>query len=131
MTNGLTTACLTVLDRLSTIASKHPKRITAAIATLLLTAGGGAFAVANLAPDASDLPVRTVAYPVESLASDTPLTALLDIPSYSLYRTDQTRANDSAESILQRMGVADRPPPPSCAATTWCARTCWAAEAAR
>ncbi|KQR63204.1 M23 family metallopeptidase [Acidovorax sp. Leaf160] len=107
MTNGLTTACLRVLDRLSTIASKHPKRITAAIATLLLTAGGGAFAVANLAPDASDLPVRTVSYPVESLASDTPLTALLDIPSYSLYRTDQTRANDSAESILQRMGVAD------------------------
>ncbi|WP_311221951.1 MULTISPECIES: peptidoglycan DD-metalloendopeptidase family protein [unclassified Acidovorax] len=107
MTNGLTTVCMTLLERISTIASKHPKRITAAIATLLLTGGGGAFAVASLAPDASDLPVSTVSYAVDSLASDTPLTTLLDIPSYSLYRTDQTRGADTAESILQRMGVAD------------------------
>ncbi|WP_309828414.1 peptidoglycan DD-metalloendopeptidase family protein [Paracidovorax wautersii] len=107
MNNGLTTACLALIDRLSQTVQKHPKRITAAVATLLLTGGGGAFAVASFAPDASDLPVSTVAYPVESLASDTPLTSLVDIPSYSLYRSDQTRSSDTAESILQRLGIAD------------------------
>lgn len=107
LNNGLTTACLALLDRLSQTVQKHPKRITAAVATLLLTGGGGAFAVASFAPDASDLPVSTVAYPVESLASDTPLTSLVDIPSYSLYRSDQTRSSDTAESILQRLGIAD------------------------
>ncbi|MDR6214311.1 murein DD-endopeptidase MepM/ murein hydrolase activator NlpD [Paracidovorax wautersii] len=107
LNNGLTTACLALIDRLSQTVQKHPKRITAAVATLLLTGGGGAFAVASFAPDASDLPVSTVAYPVESLASDTPLTSLVDIPSYSLYRSDQTRSSDTAESILQRLGIAD------------------------
>jgi len=107
LNNGLTTACLALLDRLSQTVQKHPKRITAAVATLLLTGGGGAFAVASFAPDPADLPVSTVAYPVESLASDTPLTSLVDIPSYSLYRSDQTRSSDTAESILQRLGIAD------------------------
>lgn len=111
LTNGLTSACLDLLERvrqrLADTARKHPKRITAAVATLLLTGGGGAFAVASLAPDASELPVSTVSYAVDSLAGDTPLTQLVDIPSYTLYRSDQTRTNDTAESILQRMGVAD------------------------
>ncbi|RYF24414.1 MAG: M23 family metallopeptidase [Comamonadaceae bacterium] len=107
MNNGLTTACLALLARLSQTAQKHPKRITAAVATVLLTGGGGAFAVASFAPDPADMPVSTVEYTVESLAGDTPLTALVDIPSYSLYRSDQTRSSDTAEAILQRLGIAD------------------------
>ncbi len=72
-----------------------------------MTAGGGAFAVASLGPDPSDLPVQTITHAVQSLADDQPLSALVDIPSYSLYRSDTTRSSDSAESLLQRMGVAD------------------------
>ena len=72
-----------------------------------MTAGGGAFAVANLGPDAADLPVQTVTHSVESLVDGMTLSALADIPSYSLYRSDTTRSSDSAESLLQRMGVAD------------------------
>lgn len=107
MNNGLTSASLALLDRLSRIAQTHPKRITAAIATLLLTGGGGAFAVASFAPDPADLPRSTVEYAVDSLASDQSLPALVDIPNYSLYRSDQTRSSDTAEAILQRLGVAD------------------------
>ncbi len=107
MNHGLTTACKALLDRLSRTAQHHPKRITAALAVLLLTGGGGAFAVASLAPDPADLPVRTVQYPVESLAEDQPLSALTDMPPFSLFRSEQTRSSDTAESLLQRMGVAD------------------------
>jgi len=107
LNNGLKSASLALLDRLSRIAQNHPKRITAAIATLLLTGGGGAFAVASFAPDPADLPRSVVEYPVDSLASDQSLAALVDIPNYSLYRSDQTRSSDTAEAILQRLGVAD------------------------
>lgn len=107
MNNGFATACLVLLGQIRQSAQKHPQRITAAVAALLLTGGGGAFAVASLAPDPADLPVRTVTQPVQSLAHGEPLSALADIPSYSLYRSDVTRSADTAESILQRLGVAD------------------------
>ena len=107
LNNGLTTACLALLHQLKQTVQNHPKRITAAVATVLLTGGGGAFAVANFAPDPADLPVSTVTHAVESLAGDAPLAALVDIPGYSLYRSDVTRGSDTAESILQRLGIAD------------------------
>ena len=108
MTNGLTTASKALLERIARAAQQHPRRITAAIATLLLTGGGGAFAVASLGPDPADLPVSTVQYPVASLAEGQTLAALSDsMPSYALYRSDLVRASDTAESLLQRMGVAD------------------------
>jgi len=107
LNNGLTTACLVLLNQLKQSVQKHPKRITAAVATLLLTGGGGAFAVASFAPDPADLPVRTVTQAVQSLAADEPLSSLVDIPQYALYRSDVTRSADTAESILQRLGVAD------------------------
>jgi len=107
LNNGLTTACLVLLDHLKQSVQKHPKRITAAVASVLLTGGGGAFAVASLAPDPADLPVTTVTHTVESLAGDEPLSALVDMPGYSLYRSDTTRSADTAESLLQRLGIAD------------------------
>jgi hypothetical protein len=107
LNNGLTTACLVLLGHLKQSVQKHPKRITAAVASVLLTGGGGAFAVASLAPDPADLPVTTVTHAVESLAGDEPLSALVDMPGYSLYRSDTTRSADTAESLLQRLGIAD------------------------
>jgi hypothetical protein len=99
--NGFTTASLALLDQLTHSVQKHPKRITAAVAALLLTGGGGAFAVASLAPDASDLPVRQISYAVESLA-ESPALAALEAPGFSLYRSEQTRSSDTA-FVLQRM----------------------------
>ncbi len=92
---------------LSTV-EQHPKRLTAALAALLLSAGGGAFAVASFGPDPAELPVSTVQENVPSLAGDDTLASLLDnMPGYSLYRSDITRSTDTAESILERLGVAD------------------------
>ncbi|PJI96088.1 peptidase M23-like protein [Acidovorax sp. 69] len=104
--HGLTTASSALLDRLSRTIQQHPKRITAAIAALLLTGGGGAFAVASFAPDPAELPVRLVNYPVESLATNLVL-GELDAPGFSLFRSEQVRSSDTPESLLQRMGVAD------------------------
>jgi len=111
LNHGLTAACKALLAsmpvRLARTARQHPHRITAAIAAILLTGGGGAFAVASLGPDPASLPVRTVEYPVESLAEGQPLSLLTDMPAFSLFRTEHTRSSDTAESLLQRMGVAD------------------------
>jgi hypothetical protein len=52
---------------LADLVQRHPKRLTAAIAALLLGGGGGAFAVASLAPDASQIPVRQVLEAVQPL----------------------------------------------------------------
>ena len=104
--HGLTTASTALFDRLSRTIQQHPKRIAAAIAAVLLTGGGGAFAVASFAPDPADLPVRTVTYAVESLAENVVLDAL-ESPGFSLFRSEQVRRSDTAESLLQRMGVAD------------------------
>lgn len=106
MIHGLTTASTALLDRLSRSIQQHPKRITAAVAALLLTGGGGAFAVASFAPDPSDMPVRMLSYPVESLAENLVL-GQLDSPGFSLFRSEQVRSSDTPESLLQRMGVAD------------------------
>ncbi|WP_298207570.1 M23 family metallopeptidase [Acidovorax sp.] len=106
MIHGLTTASAALLHRLSHTIQQHPKRITAAIAALLLTGGGGAFAVASFAPDAAELPVSMVSYPVESLAENLVL-GELETPGFSLFRSEQVRSSDTPESLLQRLGVAD------------------------
>ena len=84
---------------------QHPKRITALIAALMLGGGGGAFAVANLAPDAADLPLREVIESVQPL----PLNAAADlnIPAFKLYRSEVTRSSDTANSLLKRLGIDD------------------------
>ena len=107
MTHGLTTARTALLERIDQGIQKHPRRITAFVAAVLLTGGGGAFAVASLGPDPADLPVRLVELPVESLASGVALADLTDTGGFSLYRSEQVRSTDTAESLLQRMGVAD------------------------
>lgn len=107
MNTGLITASLALRDRITQGIQKHPKRITALVAALLLTGGGGAFAVASLAPDPADLPVRLIEQPIPSLASGLSLAELTEQPGFSLFRTEQMRSSDTAESLLQRLGVAD------------------------
>ena len=97
-----------MLARLALSIQRHPKRLTAAIAALMLTAGGGAFAVASLGPDPADLPVRTLTQAIPSLVEGSTLADLADLNSFSLYRTDYTRSSDTPESLLQRLGVADQ-----------------------
>ena len=85
---------------------RHPKRITAVIGAVLLGGGGGAFAVASLAPNAPTEPMRLVSEAVQASAL-APQTELLDTYSFTLYRSEQTRATDTPEALLGRLGLAD------------------------
>ena len=107
MITGLKNAGVTLWVQLTSALQKHPKRATAALAAVLLTGGSGAFAVASLGPDPADLPVRTLTETVPSLAAGQDLAELTDVQSFSLYRSETTRSNDTAESLLQRLGIAD------------------------
>ena len=107
LNNGFTTASRSLLGRLALSIQQHPKRLTAVIAALLLTGGGGAFAVASFGPDPLDLPVRLVEQPVQSLATGATLAEMTERPGFSLYRSEQVRSRDTPESLLRRLGVAD------------------------
>ena len=82
----------------------HPKRLSAAIAAMLLSAGG--FAVASLAPDAADVQVQQVLEPVQPQPLQAQIEQL-ENHAFRLYRSELTRSSDSAESLLKRLGVDD------------------------
>ncbi len=106
MKNGLLTAGEKLLSRAVHTLEHHPKHVTALIAALLLGAGGGAFAVASLAPEPDDVTVRQVLETVNTMPLQPQLDAL-DVHSFNLFRTDSTRASDTAETLLARLGVDD------------------------
>lgn len=85
---------------------RHPKTISATLASVLLVGGGGAFAIANLGPDISEQPVVTVTVPVESPSLQAQAQAL-DLVTMRLTRTDSTRSSDTPESLLRRLGMVD------------------------
>jgi murein DD-endopeptidase MepM/ murein hydrolase activator NlpD len=86
--------------------ARHPKHVTAALAVVLLGGGGGAFAVANLGPDASNLPVRILVENLETPHLEQQV-AELEQKTLKLYRNDITRGSDTAESLLRRLGLLD------------------------
>jgi murein DD-endopeptidase MepM/ murein hydrolase activator NlpD len=104
--NGLLTAGEKLLSRAAHALEHHPKHVTALIAALLLGGGGGAFAVASLAPEPADVPVREVLESVNPMPLQAQLDAL-DVHSFNLFRTDSTRASDTVEALLARLGVDD------------------------
>ncbi len=87
---------------------RHPRRVTAAVAAVLVSGGGAAFAVASLGPDAADLPVHQIFEAVETLPVDAQALAL-DTHSFNLFRSETTRSSDTPESLFQRLGIADAP----------------------
>lgn len=94
------------LQALARWLARHPKTISATLASVLLAGGGGAFAIANLGPDIADKPVVTVTVPVE-IAKLEEQAQSLDLIQMSLTRTDSTRSSDTPESLLRRLGLVD------------------------
>ena len=86
--------------------ARHPKHVTTVLAAVLLGGGGGAFAVANLGPDASNLPVSTLVEPLQTPDLEAQVAAL-EQQTLKLYRNDITRGSDTAESLLRRLGLVD------------------------
>jgi murein DD-endopeptidase MepM/ murein hydrolase activator NlpD len=84
---------------------RHPNRVMAVIATALLVGGTASYAVATLGPDAARMPTRewTEALPLPPLGASLSQQAA----DLRLYRSELTRSNDTAESLLSRLGVSD------------------------
>lgn len=103
--NKLPTLARSAGDSLLDSLARHPRRVMAGVGALLLGTGVTAFGIAPLAPDASLLPVQQV---VEEL-SIPPLsdTGRMTGGSMTLYRSDTIRRDDTAQSLLQRLGVRD------------------------
>jgi murein DD-endopeptidase MepM/ murein hydrolase activator NlpD len=102
-------ALQTAFNRAVQSVHRHPKRLAVAVAVLLLTMGGGAFALASLDANSKDVVVRDI---VESLAlpefaSGKQPFAALPVQPLTLFRTTTTRSNDTAETLLKRLGLFD------------------------
>ncbi len=102
MNIGLNTAG----DRLVSLLQRHPKRLTALVAAVLLGGGGGAYAVASLGPDVADMPVHEVIEPVATLPLQ-PQADAIEVHSFNLFRSETTRSSDTAKSLLTRLGIDD------------------------
>ncbi len=87
----------------------RPRSLGPALLALTLL-GGGAYAIAaavvTLAPDAARLPVHEVSVSVTPLPVQDQAAAL-EVHRYRLYRSDTSRANDTAETLLRRLGLDD------------------------
>ena len=106
MINGILAAEELLASRVAFTVRTYPKQIAAAIAALLLCTGGGAFAVASLGPDPSDVPVRRIFEAVAPLPVAAQADAL-DAYKFTLFRSEVTRSSDTAEALLKRLGIAD------------------------
>ncbi len=107
MTHGPTAIAHALLAQAAGSLRRHPKRIAAVVGTLMLCGGGGAFAVASFGPDAAELPVSQFSQTVETLPVAQQLASIAAY-SFNLFRSDTTRSSDTADSLLGRLGVADR-----------------------
>jgi len=85
---------------------RHPKHLTAALATLLLGTGVTAFGTNSLDDAVERLPQRELVEAV-AVAYSAPAAEAVDAP-FILYRTELTRRDDTLATLLQRLGVNDR-----------------------
>ena len=115
MNNGLISIATEARALAQYTLQTYPKRLTALIAALALGGAGGAFAIASLASDVSALPVREVSeavQPMQTLLTTASVDgagtfALPDLGTLTLYRSDISRANDTADTLLKRLGISD------------------------
>jgi len=78
--------------------AQYPKQFAGLFAALLLGGVGATYALAAFAPDPAEQTIRQV---VESIALPELVgSANLDAPALNLYRSDLTRASDTADSLL-------------------------------
>jgi murein DD-endopeptidase MepM/ murein hydrolase activator NlpD len=105
--NSLIAVTRYLVDHVAHALEHHPKFLTAVAAAMMLGGGGGALAVASsMAPDPALWPVREILEDVQPLPVEAQAEAL-DVHSLKLFRSEATRANDTVESLLARLGVSD------------------------
>ncbi len=95
------------LATLARLVQRHPRHVMAGLGALLLGTGVTAVAVAPLAPDAADLPVRQIVEAVAPPPAPAEARSEAAAVPFRLFRSDLTRRDDSVQSLLQRLGVRD------------------------
>lgn len=86
---------------------RNPAPGVAVISTALLMGAGGAFAVAERQPFGDDVQVRQVLEVVQPATALEQQEATLQKHRFTLYRHTETREDDTAGSLLKRLGVVD------------------------
>jgi murein DD-endopeptidase MepM/ murein hydrolase activator NlpD len=86
---------------------QHRRAVLGGVLALTTGFGVAAFAVAPLAPDAAALPQRLISELVEPEPLEPQLEALA-AHAIDLYRTELTRAGETPDALLRRLGVVDR-----------------------
>src|SRR3982751_1450378 len=91
---------------IASFASRHPRTLAASVSVALAGFPRTAFDVAPQVPDAADLPKRTIVENVPTLDLHAQIDALAG-HDLELFRSEITRASDTADSLLARLNVAD------------------------
>ncbi|MDR7269073.1 murein DD-endopeptidase MepM/ murein hydrolase activator NlpD [Pelomonas saccharophila] len=94
------------LQRAEAFAAKHPRALTASVVGALSCFAVTAFGIAPLAPDAAQLPKRTL---VEAIATPDIESQLDELAAHAvgLTRAEATRSSDTPDSLLKRAGAFD------------------------
>ena len=96
----------TLLLRAREAVARHPRRLTAGVVGVLSSFAITAFGIAPLAPDPALLPQRLVSEELVLGNLDQQLERLSS-HELELHRTDLTRAGDTADTLLTRLGLSD------------------------
>ena len=90
----------------ASFASRYPKTLAASVSLGLAGFAATAFGVAPMVPDAASLPQRIV---TETRGDRRPAAQIEALAEHDLdlFRSDITRASDTADSLLARLGVND------------------------
>lgn len=83
-------------------------RIVSASALFLAVCAFGAAGVAPMAPDASDLPVKSIALELTLPELQSQIAALQELGQNSYVREERIRSGDTLATLLARLGVDDK-----------------------
>lgn len=86
--------------------ARHPRALMGSLLTLVGGFAVTAFGIAPLVPGAESLPQRQLVQSLQLPELESQLAALAEHP-LGLQRNDMTRAGDSADSLLSRLGAFD------------------------
>ncbi|WP_374592710.1 peptidoglycan DD-metalloendopeptidase family protein [Aquabacterium sp.] len=98
---------LEFLLRLERLLKQHPRRVTAAVVALLAGTAVTAFGVAPLAADTAVPPQQVINETLQAPAALPGELEALEWQDLRLFRNDLTRATDTADTLLRRLGVDD------------------------
>jgi murein DD-endopeptidase MepM/ murein hydrolase activator NlpD len=93
-------------ERAQQIVHRHPRRLAGIVVAVLAGISASAFGIASIGPDAATLPQRVLAQDLDIDGLNGQLETLAG-RRLELTRSEVTRASDTADALLQRLGASD------------------------